>query len=80
MLHARDDYQGRIVDNANKIPTLEPVFLLRGQDLAAPRTLLRWAELNLDYGGDPILSRLAREQAEKMMEWQLNVKAKPADR
>jgi hypothetical protein len=34
MIHARDDYN-RIQDPMNKIPLLEPVFLLRAQDLFA---------------------------------------------
>lgn len=30
--HAREDYQGRIVDTAGLIPEDEPVFLLRAKD------------------------------------------------
>ena len=42
MIHARDDYN-RIQDPAGLIPADEPVFLLRGQDPAAPNTVDRWA-------------------------------------
>ena len=32
MHHARNDWNGRIIDNAHEIPEAEPVFLIRGQD------------------------------------------------
>ncbi len=38
MKHARKDYD-RIQDTVGKIPENEPVFLIRGQDLAAPAAL-----------------------------------------
>lgn len=44
MIHAREDYN-RIQDPAGLIPVDEPVFLLRAQDLLAPTTVRRWAEL-----------------------------------
>lgn len=45
MIHARLDYQGRIVDTANLIPENEPVFLLRGQDKLVPQILRYYVEL-----------------------------------
>jgi hypothetical protein len=48
MLHARSDYQDRIVDTAteNAIPDDEPVFLLRAQDRTAADCLRYWIKLN----------------------------------
>jgi hypothetical protein len=39
MIHARKDYQARIVDLENKIGIDEPVFLMRAQDDAFPAIL-----------------------------------------
>ena len=68
MIHARDDYN-RIQDPANKIPLLEPVFLLRGQDVHAAECVEHWALCNERAGGDPVLSKAARAQAQKMRDW-----------
>jgi hypothetical protein len=68
MIHARDDYN-RIQDPMNKIPLLEPVFLLRAQDLLAANCVRTWADLNDANKGDPLLSAAAREQARKMEAW-----------
>lgn len=50
MLHARSDYQGRIVDlhesKDGGIPQHEPVFLLRAQDQTAAAVLRYWIKLN----------------------------------
>ena len=78
MKHARDDYN-RIQDPAGKIPEDEPVFLLRGQDRAAPGAVRAYAEILESMGGDPVLVRLSREQAEKMELWQVAVRSKVAD-
>lgn len=72
MQHARKDYN-RIQDPTGLIPEDEPVFLLRGQDVAAPSTLRHWAEVNDLMGGDPNASVLAREHAQAMEEWQETV-------
>ena len=78
MKHARADYD-RIQDPENKIPENEPVFLLRGQDRFAPALLLRWAaELRLS-GGEPEMARMVEEHAQKMIEWQKEVKVKTPD-
>jgi len=68
MLHPRQDYQ-RIQDSAGLIPENEPVFLLRAQDKVAARTVRAWANYNLDAGGDPQLSKMAREHADLMDQW-----------
>ena len=79
MEHTRSDYN-RIQDPSGKIPMDEPVFLLRGQDVSAPGAVDKWAELNLLRGGNPELSRLAFDQADKMREWQKSKAKKLADR
>ena len=43
--HERSDYNERIQDSAGLIPEDEPVFLLRGQDPAAPAALEAYANL-----------------------------------
>ena len=78
MRHIRGDYD-RIQDPENKIPEYEPVFLIRGQDVCGPETLRRWADLNEQKGGDPLLSLAVKKQALTMEMWQLSVKAKVAD-
>lgn len=78
MKHARDDYN-RIQDPEGWIPEDEPVFLLRGQDKAAPGAVRAYAEILEQMGGDPVLVKLSREQAVKMQHWQAQVRAKVAD-
>jgi hypothetical protein len=72
MKHARPDYD-RIQDPSGKIPTDEPVFLLRGQDKTAATTVRLWARMQKD----PELARLAMEQADAMDLWPVK---KDADR
>lgn len=78
MKHARDDYN-RIQDPAGKIPEDEPVFLLRGQDRAAPGAVRAYAEILESMGGDPVLVRKSRLQAQRMEIWQSSVFSKVAD-
>lgn len=68
MKHARPDYD-RIQDPANKIPTDEPVFLIRGQDVSSSAAVRAWADLNDQNGGDRKLSQLARNHATLMDQW-----------
>jgi len=68
MIHAREDYQ-RIQDPEGKIPDDEPVFLIRGQDVLGREVVRCWATLNDRAGGDPALSKAAREHADKMEAW-----------
>lgn len=69
MLHAREDYNGRIVDNEEKIMEHEPVFLLRAQDLTAADVVRYWADMNEKEGGDPKLTQMARDHAMLMDDW-----------
>jgi len=79
MKHARDDYNGRIVDLEDKIPEDEPVFLLRGQDMAAPQTVEFWADQAEDIGAKKNIIDAAREQALRMRRWQETHGAKAPD-
>ena len=78
MKHARADYN-RIQDPAGKIPADEPVFLIRGQDKAAPGAVRAYAEILESMGGDPELVRQSREQSARMEDWQDKVRSKVAD-
>ena len=78
MIHARKDYD-RIQDPEKKIPELEPVFLLRGQDPFAPEILLRWAAKLRLKGGAPSMARLVEDHAQKMLEWQESYKKELPD-
>ena len=55
--------------HTNGIPENEPVFLLRGQDVAAPATLRYWAGTVEEYGADATIVDAARHQAENMVQW-----------
>jgi len=70
MLHARDDYNGRIVDLENKIPEDEPVFLLRAQDAVAPQVVEFWADQAEGRGAKPDIVNAAHSQALEMIKWQ----------
>lgn len=78
MRHAREDYN-RIQDPAGRIPEDEPVFLLRGQDEAAPAAVRVWADVHEAQSPDSPLVRLAREHARRMQQWQQVEGAKVAD-
>lgn len=69
MKHARPDYN-RIQDPAGKIPEDEPVFLIRGQDLAAPEALRQYAVAAHRVGADNELIIATLEQAREMEQWQ----------
>ena len=69
MKHARADYQ-RIQDPAGIIPDDEPVFLIRGQDLAAPDTLRHYAILAHAKGASSSLVIAALDHALEMEKWQ----------
>lgn len=88
MKHAREDYN-RIQDPAGLIPEDEPVFLLRGQDIFAPKIVMSWArELLLaskdikdhDKRADLLMmATMAIEHATEMIEWQHYQKSKIPD-
>jgi len=69
MKHARSDYN-RIQDPKNKIGKDEPVFLIRAQDSVAPFAIRAWADYNDAMNGDPVISRMARDQAVEVEKWQ----------
>lgn len=69
MLHARSDYNLRIQDSENIIPEREPVFVLRGQDIAAHGAVRAWAHQHQLNGGSDVVYRLAMEHADKMEAW-----------
>ena len=75
MKHARADYQRRIVDMDGIIPAGEPVFLIRAQDRVGAQAVRQWAALHEAHGGNPILSSLARLQADLMDAWPVKKKA-----
>lgn len=78
MRHARDDYN-RIQDPSVKIPEDEPVFLIRGQDLAGPDTLREWCRLAHKFGaGNEIINKVL-DHARAMEEWQRVVARKTPD-
>jgi hypothetical protein len=67
MKHARDDYQ-RIQDPAGLIPDDEPVFLLRGQDALACKTVMFYASLCQSHQAPEIAAK-ALAHAERMAAW-----------
>ena len=69
MKHARDDYD-RIQDPAGLIPEEEPVFLIRGQDLAAPATLIAYAGHAEALGASKELVRKVLDHAHLMHAYQ----------
>lgn len=78
MKHARGDYN-RIQDPEGLIPENEPVFLIRGQDLAAPETLRQYAIQAHRMGAGPELIEATLDQALLMEEWQRNHARKTPD-
>lgn len=69
MKHARADY-AHIQDPARVIPDAEPVFLIRGQDVAGPAAVLCWAKIAEKLGASPDIVTAARLQAQEMAYWQ----------
>lgn len=78
MRHARPDYD-RIQDPAGLIPIDEPVFLIRGKDLAAPVAVRAWADEAERIGASADIVRAARAMADFMHSYQCNVEAKVPD-
>lgn len=69
MLHARSDYNGRVVDLAGLIPEDEPVFLLRGQDMLAGAVVRFWANQARHHGASEAVYSAALRHASKMDSW-----------
>ena len=78
MKHARPDYD-RFQDPLGLIPADEPVFLLRGQDIAAHVAVRAWANAAQSLGASPEIVRMAVEHAHKMQGWASKVPDVPAD-
>jgi hypothetical protein len=69
MIHSRDDYQ-YIQDPTGRIPDSEPVFLLRGQDPAAPFAIRSYAQKIELLGADKAMVRHCVAQADAMEGYQ----------
>jgi hypothetical protein len=52
------------------IPDDEPVFLIRGQDLAAIPAAEAWCEAAAELGADPEIIATVRKHIELVREWQ----------
>jgi hypothetical protein len=50
----------------------EPVFILRAQDILAPRVVVRWAHLAEQAGSPQDKVRAALQVAKQMADWQAN--------
>lgn len=68
MKHSREDYN-RIQDPAGLIPENEPVFLIRGQDVAGPHAVRAWAAYAKLCGAKQDIVDAANVQARKMENW-----------
>jgi len=69
MRHARADYN-RIQDPAGIIPADEPVFLIRGQDIAAVPTIRAYAVFAERAGADASFANRVRMWAHEIEIWQ----------
>ncbi len=78
MKHARDDYN-RIQDPEGKIPEDEPVFLIRGQDVAAPATLRAYALLAHERGANRDIVDAVLDHVRLMEDWQRMAACKVPD-
>jgi hypothetical protein len=79
VIHARKDYQERIQDAAGLIPDDEPVFLIRGQDLAAIPAARAWCNAADNLGADQAIIRAVEAHIELVFEWQQSRAAKVPD-
>jgi hypothetical protein len=69
MLHARSDYNEEVQCSPDFIPEDEPVFLLRGQDIHAWRTVMYYGRTLEGDGADPRMVASVFAQADKMRAW-----------
>lgn len=69
MKHLTSGYD-HIQDPNRKIPTKEPVFLLRGQDVLAPEILRQWSHLIKNRYGNFEMAMLVDRHANAMIAWQ----------
>lgn len=59
-----------LVELQGKIGSDEPVFLIRGQDITAPKVIRFWAQEQRIRGGDQKMADAAELVAEQMTAWQ----------
>lgn len=78
MKHAREDYN-RIQDPDGLIPEMEPVFLIRGQDAAAPAAVRFWCHAARYQGASDEIILKAMAQADRMEEWHRSQNRKTPD-
>lgn len=52
------------------IPDDEPIFVLRGQDLATPQTINNYADNAIGNGSPPEHAESARRRSSEIREWQ----------
>ena len=78
MKHARADYD-RIQDPAGLIPKDEPVFLIRGQDLAAIPVLRYYLMTAVKVGADQALIDAVYSHIKAMELWQRTLARKTPD-
>lgn len=78
MKHARADYE-RFQDPSGLIPANEPVFLIRGQDLVAPKVLRFYAAHAAGAGASDQLVLAVLNHARDMERWQREVARKTPD-
>ena len=78
MKHARPDYD-RFQDPACIIPENEPVFLIRGQDLAAVPVLRYYLMTAIKVGAKQDLVDAVFQHIKRMEEWQRTVARKTPD-
>lgn len=80
MKHSREDYQGRIVDLAGKIPEDEPVLLFRAQDKHMVPVLQRYLDLLMadpNCHGD--IRQAVHEHINRVLNWQAKHGSKTPD-
>lgn len=79
MKHVRADYNERIQDSAGLIPDDEPVFLVRGQDLAALATIDAWIDEARRVGAEPEMIESGFHHRDVVEAWQAAHGAKVPD-
>lgn len=78
MIHAREDYN-RIQDPSGKIPEDEPVFLIRGQDLAAFAAINSWIAAAEILGVDAAMVDRVKAHVVLIRQWQIEHGSKVPD-
>lgn len=71
MKTGRHDYDIAFNGGNSSIPDEEPVFVIRGQDKAAPETLRAYAKLALNWGASGELVGAVLIHADAMEAWQM---------